>query len=365
MADEEDLRRAREGEIDLAQSDLRQADLSGWDLSGRDFTGAHLEHAVAHGANFTQATLNKAELLKLDANGSNFSTAIAVSTVFYGVNFRGCNFSGGEFSRSHFSKTNLDGANFSGADFRDAYFNEGTSLEGAYADEAARFDGATVFRPLAREPVFRFYRIERGRLVRLTKPAEQSEQPLRQDLLREAPSEPVRALSAAVRQRIAQRPMDIAVMAAALSQGINDQVADLAAAKPNEPRALEAHETYISFLRELSSGLRDIHTALTVVLQSPEDNKKQEQLSRSARIAEELGNKLETWITANGQILMDFGFKTAFLGAGTAFLSFCGVPSVAAFIAAASSISGGSFLDGVKEWMKSSGTRKRSAPKKR
>ena len=60
----------------------------------------------------------------------------------------------------------MDGADLVGADFRHTVINEGCSFNNAVVDATTRFDGAKIFRPLARQDAFRFYRVERGVLVR-------------------------------------------------------------------------------------------------------------------------------------------------------------------------------------------------------
>jgi uncharacterized protein YjbI with pentapeptide repeats len=91
----------------------------------------------------------------------------AEGTVFFAVDLSNSDLRASRLSRSHFSRANLSGANLSGADFREAVFNERTTLAGCIIDTETRFDGASVFRPLAREPAFRNYRVERGLLVRI------------------------------------------------------------------------------------------------------------------------------------------------------------------------------------------------------
>lgn len=166
MADEEDLRALRQGEVDMARRDFRDAELAGLDLSGRDFEGAHLERANARNANFSGANLTNAQLMNLKAEGAQFVGAVATSTSFFGLNLEGADLTKANFSRSHFSQVNFTGAKLLGADFRNAVINEGTTFENCETDESTLFDGATVFRPTARQSAFRYYTVERGKLVR-------------------------------------------------------------------------------------------------------------------------------------------------------------------------------------------------------
>lgn len=182
MADEQDLEALKSGDLDMARRDFRGADLSGMDLRGRDFSGAHFEGAKVSHANFAGSDLKGAHLTNIVAEGADFSDVKADGTVFVHVNFRGAKFDRAQLSASHFTKANFAGASFLASDFRKARLNEGTDFSGCATDAATRFDGVVIFRPLAREAAFRFYRVERGALVRLEDPglAASNDPPVRQ-----------------------------------------------------------------------------------------------------------------------------------------------------------------------------------------
>lgn len=166
MADEQDLVELNSGDMDMARRDFRGADLSDMDLHDRDFTGAHLEAANVRGADFSGGTLQGAHTLNMQAPNANLDRVTAPNSVFVNVNFNRSSMRGGRFDGCHFTQVDLRGADLRGASFRNAHFNEGTNLDDALTDKDTIFDGATILRPLARQPAFRFYRVERGVLVR-------------------------------------------------------------------------------------------------------------------------------------------------------------------------------------------------------
>lgn len=92
------------------------------------------------------------------------------------VNLRSANFQNADLSRSHFRKCDFSNANLLGTDFRNAHFDEDTKFDGAITDETTLFDGARIFRATARQPAFRYYKVEKGELVRL--PAQPEPAPL-------------------------------------------------------------------------------------------------------------------------------------------------------------------------------------------
>lgn len=166
MADEDDIRELRSGNVDLARRDFRDAKLLGVVARERDFSGAHLERANLGGADLSGSTLKGAHTLSMKAPEANLSSIKARSTTFVNVNFRGANLQGSDLSRSSFTKTAFDGADLRKVNFQTAIFNEGCSFDGCNVDVETRFDEARIFRPLARQNAFRFYRVERGVLIR-------------------------------------------------------------------------------------------------------------------------------------------------------------------------------------------------------
>ena len=169
MADDIDLQALLNGDLDLVNRDLREANLAGLDLSNKDFSGAHLQGANVAGANFEFSKFNQTQTERMNAEGAKFINSTSRSSIWSGVNLKGADMRGSDFASSYFGAgTNLTGADLRGADFRKAHFVESIILDGCIVDEQTKFDGANVFRPLARLEAFRFYRVERGVLVRRT-----------------------------------------------------------------------------------------------------------------------------------------------------------------------------------------------------
>ena len=167
MADEIDLRAALSGDNDLAQRDLKNADFRGKDLSSRNFDGAHLNNANFSNAILRNSTFHRSKVVGLIAIGADCTDMKANGTIIFNCNLQDSDFSNADFSRSHFQGTDFSRSKLIGANFRGCVFNEKNLFEGATSDETTMFDGATIMRPLSRDPVFRFYGVERGKLVRL------------------------------------------------------------------------------------------------------------------------------------------------------------------------------------------------------
>lgn len=168
MADEDDLRDLKAGDRDMARRDFRHADLSNLDLSERDFTGSLLQSCNCRSANLARAILTQASTSKWNAEAANLQSAVAATTVFYAVNFERADLRHAQLRRCHFPKSNLSNSNLVGADFRDAVFDENTTFEGALTDETTLFDGASIYRATAKQAAFRYYKVESGKLVRLS-----------------------------------------------------------------------------------------------------------------------------------------------------------------------------------------------------
>jgi len=166
MADSQDLKDLENGEPDMSRRDFRNADLAGILATDRDFSSAHLQKATADDANFSRSVLSNAHLLHFRARNASFNLVEAQGTVFHGVDFQSSDFSGAKLIRSIFTKVNFSKTNLSNADFSNCTINEGCQFEGAIINAGTKFDGVKIFRPLSREHVFRFYRVERGVLIR-------------------------------------------------------------------------------------------------------------------------------------------------------------------------------------------------------
>ena len=183
MADPEDLAALMRGEQDLVQRDLRGANLAGASLESRDLRGAYLQKADFSSANLSGARFSGAHLAHASFELATLHRADLSSTAISFARFNGANLTEANFARSHFSKSDLSNADLRGANFAKSVINEGTSFKDAVSNDRTMFDGATIFRPLAREHAFRFYRVERGVLVRIDAVEETNMSPLEGSLL--------------------------------------------------------------------------------------------------------------------------------------------------------------------------------------
>lgn len=154
------------GDIDLVGRDFRAADLSKNQLVNRDFTRAHLENAKLVYADITISNFNHAFLSNLNASFSIAREIIANHTAIVLVDFSNSDLSHAKLQHAHFTRANFDNANLCGANFTGAFINEGSSFKDCLVDDDTLFDNVHIFRPLAREPAFRNYRVERGVLIR-------------------------------------------------------------------------------------------------------------------------------------------------------------------------------------------------------
>ncbi len=108
---------------------LEQADLSGADLSGADLTNAQFSEADLSGTNLSGTTLYGADLSYHDFRNVNLfkfkpSNAILLSTNFSGLNLSKVNFNKAALFQANFSKANLSGANLAQADLEEADLSE-------------------------------------------------------------------------------------------------------------------------------------------------------------------------------------------------------------------------------------------------
>lgn len=166
MADEIDLGALRAGEKDLVNADFREANLDGLNLSHRDFSGAKFQKATLRNANLRRSIMVGASFTRTDFTNANLDGCTIASTGFVRAILRDAILVNANFSRSIFNGTILAGADLRGADFSNARLVDDNDLTDAIVDEGTRFDGAHILRPMIKNPVFRFYRLERGRLIR-------------------------------------------------------------------------------------------------------------------------------------------------------------------------------------------------------
>lgn len=166
MADLVDLKSLSDGEQDLVHADFRAANLRGSALDRKNFSGAKFDEADLEGADFSRSTLVRASFIKAKMSDANFTGCNASQTGFVWADFRRANFRDANFSGAIFNRCDLSGADLRGADFQGVQLVENVTIEGVVIDETTKFDGASILRPMIRNPAFKYYELVRGKLVR-------------------------------------------------------------------------------------------------------------------------------------------------------------------------------------------------------
>lgn len=282
LADEQDLEALKSGDPDMVRRDFRKADLSGMDLRGRDFSGAHFEGATAHGADFSGSNLQGANFVGFAAERANFSEVRAEGTVFVNVNFKGAIFDRAKLNRSSFTRVNFEEASLLSAELRKARLNEGSNFASCHTNAATLFDEVTIFRPLAREAAFRFYRVERGQLARVVEgeaPAEAEEAPASVE------ATPDRSMSANVE---------------ALRQAAVSALEALAAVTPSEDAATDVGMGHNGPPADAALTRLDYEavTATLVSLRDVESKPDRDYLDEARATLVETGKKIVVWARA-------------------------------------------------------------------
>lgn len=166
MADVDDLDALARGDPDLVNADLREANLDASLMSHRDFSGAKFDRSTLRRANLQRSILTGASLSQTDLTNANLDGCTLVSTGLVHTVFTSAVLANTSFQGSTFIKSKLIDADLRGANFTNVRLTEDNDLTGAISDERTLFDGAHILRPMIRNPVFRYYSVERGRLVR-------------------------------------------------------------------------------------------------------------------------------------------------------------------------------------------------------
>lgn len=166
MADSEDLKLLRSGELNLSRCDFRGADLGGMDLRGRNFSHCLFEKAKCGGTNFEGSDFRGAQVSFMIANNATFESCNLTQLHFGYTDLSGASLKGAMATGSRFHNANLAGANLQGASFVGGAIDADTKLEGVKSDEKTSFDGLKVLRPTSRNTLFRDYTFNDGVLQR-------------------------------------------------------------------------------------------------------------------------------------------------------------------------------------------------------
>lgn len=335
MADEADYALALSGEKDLSQCDLRGADLSGRDLRRTRFTHSKLDNANLSASNVTGSDFRQAGLANADLSNS-ICEAAQFDGALFKVNFEGADLRGASFQSALLHQPRFVRANLRGAVFRSARFDETADFDQAEYDEATDFEGASALRAIARQSVFEFFEVGRGGILSRRPSNPKPPRSLAESTAAVAPGAVAQEFGEIrrINARIAIAPGPVGNMAASLALAVREQIERLQSELPNEPIQLERHQRFVELLTEIASALNEVAAGLS--------DEATRDLDTAATRIQRLRDEVYDWFQQNGSWISDYSSKTALLGAGTAFLSFCGAPSLGAFMAA-------SFLVGGRE----------------
>lgn len=336
MAESSDLERAKSGERDLSGCDLTGADLSNMDLRGRDFRMAKLQGASFAGSDLSGAMMERAPLLSV-----NLSNSTCRDTVFQSVlrdcTFEGADLRGARFRASNIRQTSFKNANLAGTTFTIARLSDDVLFDGAELDEHTSFEGAIVSRSVAQRWPFTQYSYVGGKLTRLGS----SPEPASPAVPQPEPSDEAvtgritRALNASI---------GLDVLAASLVVSIEEELSRLENEKPNDPQSLARHESYVSLLQHLLSGLGVIAKELARAGQE-RGAARDGHLAKAASAVKQAAQAVDGWLRAKGGY--DYSGRVGLLGVGTAFLTVCGAPAIVAFPAAVALLEGKNVADAV------------------
>lgn len=151
-----------------------------------------------------------------------------------------------------------------------------------------------------------------------------------------------------IQKRLSERPAELATMALSLSRAFAEQISNWEQVKPNEPDALTVHERNVQLLRTVAEGLDEIGRALADYEDTKAIAKKRNEISRAAKAATVLGSDITNWFETHSRQSVNYVMNTGLLGAGVAYLSICGVPSIVGLVPLAALLSGKSLFDGVR-----------------
>lgn len=164
MADDDDLKRLMSGETDLSRCDFREVQLSGLDLRGRNFSHSLFGKAECGGTRFDGSDFRDADVSFLSAPGAFFDDCRLDGLHFGYTDLSGASLKGCQAPNAIFQNTNLNNADLRGGVFRNGSMNADTTLQGVISNDDTDFEGLGVLRPTSRDPLFKRYAYENGKL---------------------------------------------------------------------------------------------------------------------------------------------------------------------------------------------------------
>lgn len=175
MADSIDLELLKSGELDLSRCDFRDAKLDGMDLRGRNFSHTLFERASCEGTRFDGSDFQGAQVSFIKAKNAVFDGCKLLHLHFGYADLQGASFKGAVADRTRFQHAKLDGANLEGTLMRGGAIDADTTLIDAFSDEDTDFEGLQVLRPTSRDPLFKDYDFDKGKLHLRTRNAGSAE----------------------------------------------------------------------------------------------------------------------------------------------------------------------------------------------
>ncbi|MGE0338647.1 MAG: pentapeptide repeat-containing protein [Xanthobacteraceae bacterium] len=344
MADEEDIKRLRDGERDLTRSDFRKANLSGADLRDRDFSDALFDNADLSKTDFRGSSIVGASLTGATFNGANLA-GVRFPQSLVAVSFEGANLVGASFANCNLGRANFAGADIRGTQFTYVSFIDNNDFTDAVFDTATDFEKATGLRYLSRVPVFQNFNYDRGVFTRKPNVPTASEGADAFNATIEV-RDPPRNSPSAIEKRIAISLPEVRGLAASLALAIDGHIQTIEAAKPNEVDALARHQSQVEFLQQISVGLQDISTALADL--GSDVGESIEGVTRASRIAADLSEKLESWVAKNGETLVGSTINVGMIAAASTLFWICGAHAPFGFAVATAVVGGKPVVENVK-----------------
>lgn len=141
-----------------------------------------------------------------------------------------------------------------------------------------------------------------------------------------SPVEPTIAAQRILANRLSERPTDIGAAARALCKAIADQIDQLNASKPNEAEALNKQNDFVTFLKEIASGLTALADTLDQAVAAAREGAAEPMLLGTAgKIAEQLSVTVKEGLERHRAYLADCAIRFSVFAAGFVFLNACGV----------------------------------------
>ena len=377
MANQDDMQRLRNGEIDLSYCDFTKADLSRMNLNGRNFS-----HSRLSGTKIIESDLSDTKFIQSLASGadlseSKFRDSDLSYSQFVRVNFSGSVFNNVNFNHGTFHLSTFDGCVFIRCSFLAASL-QGATFNSCVADRYTDFNTAQLLRAEASAAVFGRYLFSEGRL-KLRTDLELNNEP---DYYGDNPTnfESMSTVSRESQERsingdeltekinfnkltaLAGRPASIENSLRVAAHLILEEIAQREGKRPNDPDALAAHEEYGRVLARTAQELSTAADAIAAGDRAANETDSAPLFEKAAARLSVVRSIFNDWVRSDMADVVIA--KALFVGAGTVALtgllaSLSGNGSLSLVVSAAV-IGGPSLPDAVRKiW---SGMRSRQEP---